>query len=76
MDHLEEVYTPKSQQKKKDEIEEVCVVSGGVSGKEEEKEDPTEAGAELKLKRTDTTTEVSFNCNCEGCGLLSKFLGL
>ena len=68
MDHLEEVYTPKSQQKKKDEIEEVCVVSGGVSGKEEQKEDPTEAGAELKLKRTDTTTEVSSTATVKVAG--------
>jgi len=40
----------------------------------EEKE--TEAGVELQLKRTDSRSSIDFKCDCEGCGVLARFLGL
>jgi len=52
------------------------VVSGGVSGKEEQKEEPTQAGVELKLKRTDTSVDMSVDCDCQGCAILARVLGL
>lgn len=62
--------------KELEEIVGIGSVNGGVSGKEEQKEEPTEAGAQLKLRRTDTTVDMSVDCNCQGCAILARVLGL
>ena len=42
----------------------------------QKKKKETGAGVELKLRRTDTKSSVDFKCECEGCGVLGRFLGL
>jgi len=85
MDHLFEDY--ESQQNDQaiglytlKELEEIVgvgsVVSGGVSGLKEQQEEPTEAGAQLKLRRTETSVDMSVDCDCQGCAILARVLGL